>query len=502
MATNPSILAYQQAQRLPVPDLSQVQQMPAQAAPVAPPVNPAANPLLGAPAPTLPSVIQTPDASIGNTQTRLLGDQGELQRLKSTGDGISQIGNPILRGAARVGDVLESILAPGAAAYTPGTAMHHQLLLGQTQRQVNNDLQNQQQQATTGQTEANTNYLNQKPEIEQSKIDQKQTAVQERVGQAAAARGQLVSWDANGLPTFTDDHTSQAFADHQALSSLHNSTAKKNDLLTEAKVNSYIPGTNEYAQWKKKVDQVDQQHAIALQALGLRGEGLQLRRNDQQANFYGLGPNGEPLPNAPQFEDDDGNVVTGGLKGAKTAITQQGAVGQFKDLAGSIKRTGAYLDTLHNSGSSLSDVRVIDALNGAEGGVLSTAIRSNLLKSGLSPEQVNAVAGLASFREQLGTLRAAAKGSTAEAQTQRMLEAAPTAGDTPELANRKMLELQATYDRLAPSVSTIGGGLSLGGRGGHVNNSKPSGLVRAIDTNGVLHEAPAGTPLPAGWKAQ
>ena len=28
------------------------------------------------------------------------------------------------------------------------------------------------------------------------------------------------------------------------------------------------------------------------------------------------------------------------------------------------------------------------------------------------------------------------------------------------------------------------------------------GMIRALDPQGVLHEAPAGTPLPAGWKAQ
>jgi hypothetical protein len=28
------------------------------------------------------------------------------------------------------------------------------------------------------------------------------------------------------------------------------------------------------------------------------------------------------------------------------------------------------------------------------------------------------------------------------------------------------------------------------------------GMIRAIDDKGVLHEAPKGTPLPKGWKAQ
>jgi hypothetical protein len=46
-----------------------------------------------------------------------------------------------------------------------------------------------------------------------------------------------------------------------------------------------------------------------------------------------------------------------------------------------------------------------------------------------------------------------------------------------------------------------------GERPGATQENGPSGaskggMIRALDPNGVLHEAPAGTPLPAGWKAQ
>jgi hypothetical protein len=418
---------------------------------------------------------------VANTRNAIIGHQDELQRLNDSGSGISQIHNPFLRGLARVGNVAESIIAPRAAAFTPGTEENHQRLLGQEQGYLGKELGNEYKQAQTGQEEALTDYTKARPEIEQSKIEQRQLAVRDRVAQAAASRGQLVTWDNEGVPAFSDDHESQAFKDHQALSAMHQATADKSAVMADIQKNHYIPGTPEWTEAQKKLQQVDQRLKVAMGSLGLRAQGLELRRNDQNANFYGMGPDGNPLPNAPQFQDDEGNVTTGGLKGAKTAITQQSNVGQFKDLAGSIKRTGDYLDALHKSGASLNDVRVIDALHGAEGGVLSTALRSKLVKSGLSTEQVNAIAGLASFREQLGTLRAAAKGTSAEAQTQRMLEAAPTAGDTPELANRKMIELQATYDRLAPSISTIGGGMSLGGRGGRHAGGSGTVMMQAPD---------------------
>jgi len=481
MATNPSILAYQQAQRLPVPDLSQVQQMPAQAAPVAPPVNPAANPLLGAPAPTLPSVIQTPDASIGNTQTRLLGDQGELQRLKSTGDGISQIGNPILRGAARVGDVLESILAPGAAAYTPGTAMHHQLLLGQTQRQVNNDLQNQQQQATTGQTEANTNYLNQKPEIEQSKIDQKQTAVQERVGQAAAARGQLVSWDANGLPTFTDDHTSQAFADHQALNAMHQATADKQAALTEIQKNHYIPGTPEYAEVQKKIAQADQRLQIAMGSLGLRAQGLHLRAENTAAANTGIDPDtGQPFAGANAITGDNGQQTTVGSRFAPAAVKNNAGVVTLNDLTGSVAHAGNVLKNI-----DLSDPNVVAVMSDPTSTV-GKVINGKLIQGTLSPEQITAINAVRQLHEQAGILRKTTGGTAAEAQAQRILDTVPVAGDSPAMTASKLGEIQQVIERLTPALSHVAGGVSVH----HPSGNPPSG-VQVFTEGGTTYHIPA-----------
>lgn len=38
--------------------------------------------------------------------------------------------------------------------------------------------------------------------------------------------------------------------------------------------------------------------------------------------------------------------------------------------------------------------------------------------------------------------------------------------------------------------------------GGSGATPSPSGLIRAVDAQGNLHQAPAGTPLPAGWKLQ
>lgn len=280
-----------------------------------------------------------------------------------------------------------------------------------------------------------------------------------------------------------DDVESQAYKDRQGLTALRAAQADRDKVLAENSTNKYKPGTTQYEEWHRRQQQADARLANMGAALGLRAQGLQLRRNDQQANFYGMGPDGKPLPNAPVFQNDEGEDVVGGLKGASTAIKAQGATGTFKDLGGSIHRTQGLLDALHQSGAALNDVRVIDALSDAAAhrGTISTAIHSQLLKSGMTPEQINAVAGVASLREQLGTLRAASKGTGSEGQTQRMLDAAPSPGDTPELANRKMVELQATYDRLAPSVSRTAGGLTLKGKGSWRSPQAPDGGGQVIE---------------------
>src|SRR6185312_3275686 len=55
-------------------------------------------------------------AGINAPRGTLEGDKAEVQRLSQNGAGLNQIQNPILHGAAKVGDVLGSSLAPGLMA--------------------------------------------------------------------------------------------------------------------------------------------------------------------------------------------------------------------------------------------------------------------------------------------------------------------------------------------------------------------------------------------------
>lgn len=478
MTRNPLIVDAEDLQRLPVPNAA-IARMPG-ANPLLPV---AAAPMLAAPAPI---VAKSPE--VQNTQLRTIRDQGELQRINDSGSGVSQIKNPFLRGLARIGDVAASVITPNAAAAIPGTTYHHNVLLNQQANRVNNDLGNEREQAQTEQENALTGYTQARPQIEQSKIDQRQTAIRDRVAQAAAARGQNVTWDEDGVPNFTDDHESQAFHDHQALSAMHEATASKSSIMADIQKNHYIPGTPEWTEAQKKLQQVDQRLKVAMGSLGLRAQGLELRRENQQANLYGTDMQGNALPGAPQLENDDGNMQTVGLRAGNLAVKQQGKVTSFNDLQGSAQHTREALDALHASGADLSDPKVVAAMSDPTS-MVGKIVNGKLVRGSLSDAQVKAIGAINQLREQIGIMRSTTGGPAAEAQAQRMLSALPEAGDSKSTAINKLNELDGVITRLRPGAVHVAGGLKVAGQGstGTVMMQAPDGSKRPVPSDQVDH---------------
>ena len=240
---------------------------------------------------------------------RLNVDQTELQRLQQ-GDGISHLSNPWARGFARAGDAALSLVAPGVASLTPGTHLHNLQLQHQAagriveeQGELKSGADLMQQQAQTGLTDAQTQYNLARPDIEQAKLDQRENAVRERVSQAAAGRGQIVKWGEDGLPSFTDDISSEAYKEHVSATALHDANAEKARILGEIQQKHYMPGTPEFAEAQKKISLQEQKMGVAAQNLGLRAQGLQVSRNNYMANNYGVGPDGQALPGSMLTED-------------------------------------------------------------------------------------------------------------------------------------------------------------------------------------------------------
>jgi hypothetical protein len=459
------------------------------------------------PGASLPNVVSGPPSAQSLMQQQVLNSQSDLNRLRSQGDVYQRIAHPIdpstgqpttsapsllrrLGGIlGQVGDTVYSSYLPGAAALTPGTTANNLHLQRLDQANINAGLESQNEAARTAEEQALADFTQQRPDIEQSKLDMKQSLAQGKLTEMFAGMGRKVTgWDENGIPITEIDYDSPQFALEQAKAAMHQSITEKNNLQAEIQAKHYIPGTEEYNQWRQKMDQVDKRLQMSLVSLGNAQQRLQLRKNDQQANFYGLGPDGKALPNAPLFQDDAGNITVGGLKGAKTAITQQGNAVGYRDLGGSIAHAKAAIAALHASGDDLSDPLIVEAMSNPTS-TIGKVINGKLVKGNLSDAQVSAIGALNQLREQAGLLRAATKGTASEGATERVLETIPTAGDNAATANNKFAEMEGVYNRLTPGVVTIGGGLSVGGKGGKQGNR--AARVSAGVPEGATHIAPA-----------
>jgi hypothetical protein len=408
-------------------------------------------------APIMPTVTKTP------TQTDT--DQALRNQAINSGYGISHINNPLLRGVARAADIAASVFIPGEAKYIPGTSLNHNYRVDQLTKNVVADQAQDQATAQTAETDAGTAgkqataaYEKQKPILEQNKIDATALNNHAKYAQLAARAGQTMVVDPNtGEATFQDDPNSQAYQDRIALANMHQATADKNAVTSEIAQNKYKPGTPEYNDAQRRLSQVDQRLQVAMGSLGLRAQGLQLRKQNTDASLYGTDLDGNPLPGATQITGDNGAVTTVGSKNAGHAITQQGAVGGFKDLSGSLVHTRAALQDFFNEGGSLSDPKMAAAMSDPEG--VTSQVIHGWIQSGMSPRAVAALTALKQYHEQAGILRTATKGTSSEAGAQRILETAPTAGDANDVALSKLNEGQNVIDRLTPGVSTVSGGL-------------------------------------------
>lgn len=100
----------------------------------------------------------TPAVSAGVIAPRTQKDMGELQRLETTGSGVSQVQqkHPIVGGLLRGLDIAGSIIAPRIAADIPGTTLHHEQLLNQSRGNIKQDVGEQGEEATAAHTEAET----------------------------------------------------------------------------------------------------------------------------------------------------------------------------------------------------------------------------------------------------------------------------------------------------------------------------------------------------------
>jgi hypothetical protein len=119
----------------------------------------------------------------------------------------------------------------------------------------------------------------------------------------------------------------------------------------------------------------------------------------------------------------------------------------------------------------------------------------------LSPEQQDYVVGLSQLVENAMAMRSVlGAGQGSDQLRDAIRRTIPTAANpNPQYSIKQLDAFEAVLNRLEKGIPNV----PLGGHGGN-QPSPPAGgeMIRARDPNGVLHEAPKGTALPKGWKAE
>ena len=412
----------------------------------------------------------------------LLGDQAELTRELNSGSGVSQISGKIQNslfgqnhptagkflgnlaaGAATIGDGLLRTFAPNLEQNLPGTEGHHQLLLNQNGRRVDDDVQNAQRQALTQHEQAETSNL-QNPDRETVNTDNGVYSLNRKDGTARA-----VTDEATGEPLSPVDKTKDA-----NLQQLHANAVNK--AIQEGRDPSQDPTVNHLADAitslqkqtpPKEISAVaDLQNQIA--AANQAGDKKKVAQ--LQSQLKDLNPFGEQhLAISMAGLSDRENP-----KAAKPTADEQ----RRADLA----------ENLNENINTLEDIaKRRPELFGPLAGRM-TSLKSTI---GTSDEDI---ATLEAIKHQIGMAQISAHGM----RSAHGIDAA--AGSLLNNFNNSPAAMMAALNAARKSVGTFQNDADNPGESRTPQAS--GGTIRARDPKGVLHEAPAGTPLPAGWKAE
>lgn len=176
--------------------------VPQAVTPLPPPTIPMA-PLMGAQQP-----LQLPGAVLPNVvRSQKLDDVAELNRLKTTGSGISQIQNPWLRGVARVADTVGRIVAPRVESMIGGSEGKHQVDVRRQQDVVANDQSQDQANAVLANTQAQEEQRKQLAALEIAKAQKALVPAPEKIESLAQLHAQAVQ---KALTEGRDPHTDPA----------------------------------------------------------------------------------------------------------------------------------------------------------------------------------------------------------------------------------------------------------------------------------------------------
>lgn len=294
------------------------------------------------PVPTLGMGSPTPDAT---------AHTAELNRLTSSGSGISQIHNGFGRGALQVADAIGGAFLPGLEARLPGTEGHHQMLVNQARGAVRSDEGQAENAARVGEQQAQTGRINEqtaempeltdaktqatqyKHELDLSKQGEKTQHDQAQVNSQLHQHGYKQDANGNVVPLEYGEMSQDQQAVHD-LKASQSELADANKALRDAQ-KSNIPAQMQMAQ--QRIDNAQRNAGIASQRLGLSTAQYNMRA-------HGTDNQGNALPGS-MIGDDGKSVGTGFQQNVRPtgqernkADLASSAHGQLDDLKGIVAK--------------------------------------------------------------------------------------------------------------------------------------------------------------------
>lgn len=228
--------------------------------------------------------------------------------------------------ASNIGNVLGNIFAPGPMSLIHGTQLNNEVeknrdlsVIGQASKLQNEAAQRKQEAALTV-------YTEQRPEIEQAKIRQ-------HLMTSLAPKGFTVTDNpvSPGGFDIAQDPDSPYTKKLNALATLQDAQAERTQLQSENLANKYQPGTPQYEEWNRKLEQADERMKLAMAGLGLRRESLGLTRDNYLANNLGVDSQGNPLPGS--LVTDTGQPVGSRFSTNVRPTSQERKVGDLAQSA-------------------------------------------------------------------------------------------------------------------------------------------------------------------------
>lgn len=470
--------------------LSALQPQPAAAAPAATHQDAAPMPLSGPsqPAPALsaptprpagPAPLSAATTPLQAEHTRLTAppiQSGPLAHTKEdTGrSGIGQIHNPWLRGLATIGDAIGSGFFPGPTAAIPGTSLHHQALVRQNEGAQKQDESNATNAANRAHLGAETENLESLPELHKTQAELAASKLGEKTANDQAKVGVQQGRNRNTLHTHgfdLDEHGNVVPLPYESMSEEQKAV---HDLRGSQKEVMDATAALRDAQAKNIPEQIrlaEQRIATARANSATASQRLGLSEKQFEMHAHGT-ENGEALPGS--LTTDSGKPVgTAFQQNVRPTGTQRDAAGRadtMLDIDARIRKALEHPDIKSGTGPLAGRLSEIENRAGvlphdlAE--LKNDLVSYGAFQAGLHP--VRGIGALQYFDKVMGGL-----------------------GQNPEELIGKLDSNKATAD----SVKKVGSPKTEG--------SKDSGkTIRARDPQGKLHEAPAGTPLPGGWKAE